>query len=128
MLSQRTLDEILANLQPEQKQIIQNLRSLIKNSAPETVEIIKNGKITYKLEDKDLVWINLFKNHVDLEFAMGASLSSNLLRSRGTERANDNVRHIPISNNFDLLKSELSRLVRDATTLGFEHCPAQNIE
>lgn len=123
MLSQRTLDEILVNLQPEQKQIIQNLRSLIKNSAPETVEIIKNGKITYRLEDKDLVWINQFNNHVDLEFSMGASLSSNLLRSRGTERANENVRHIPIGNNFDPLKSELSRLVNDATMLGFEHCP-----
>lgn len=122
MVNQRTIDEILDRLQPEQKQTIQNLRSLIKDAAPETVEIIKDGKITYKLEGKDLVWINQFNNHLDLEFAMGASLSSNLLRSRGTERVNDNVRHIPIGNNFDLLKSELSRLVNDATMLGFEHC------
>jgi hypothetical protein len=125
MVNLRTIDEILNNLQPEQKQTIQNLRILIKHSAPETVEIIKNGKITYMLEDKDLVWINQFKNHMDLEFAMGASLSSDLLRSRGTERANDNVRHIRIDN-FDLIKSELSRLVSDATMLGFEHCPPKH--
>lgn len=123
MVNQRTIDEILDNLQPEQKETIQNLRSLIKKSAPETVEIIKNGKITYRLEEKDLVWISHFNDHVDLEFAMGASLSSNLLHSRGTEHANDSVRHIPIGNNFSLIKSELSRLVSDATMIGFEHCP-----
>jgi hypothetical protein len=123
MVNQITIDEILDNLQPEQKQTIQNIRNLIKKAAPGTVETIKNGKITYMLEDKDLVWINQFNNHVDLEFAMDASLSSNLLRSPGIERANDNVRHIPIDNNFGLLKSELSRLVNDATMLGFEHCP-----
>jgi hypothetical protein len=125
MVNQITIDEILDNLQPEQKQTIQNIRNLIKKAAPGTVETIKNGKITYKLEDKDLVWINQFNNHVDLEFAMGASLSSTLLRSRGTEQANDNVRHIPIDNNFGLLKSEFSRLVNDATMLGFEHCPSK---
>ncbi|MGE5575315.1 MAG: DUF1801 domain-containing protein [Ignavibacteria bacterium] len=123
MVNQRTIDEILGNLQPNQKETIQNLRILIKNAAPETVEIIKNGKITYKLGDKDFIWINHFSDHVDLEFAMGASLSSNLLCSRGIAQSSDNVRHIPIANNFNLLKPELSRLVSDATTLGFEHCP-----
>lgn len=122
MVDQRTIDEILDNLQPEQKETIQNLRRLIKSAAPKAVEIIKNGEITYKLEDKDLVWINQFNDHVDLEFAMGASLSSNLLHSRGTAQSNDNLRHIPISNNFNLIKPELERLISDATTLGFKHC------
>lgn len=125
MVDQKTIDEILGNLQPSQKETIQNLRRLVKVAAPETVELVKNGKITYRLEDKDLVWINHFNDHVDLEFAMGASLSSNLLRSRGTGQSNDNVRHVPLGNNFNLLKSELSRLVSEAATLGFKHCPSK---
>lgn len=125
MVDQKTIDEILGNLQPSQKETIQNLRRLVKVAAPETVELVKNGKITYRLEDKDLVWINHFNDHVDLEFAMGASLSSNLLRSRGTGQPNGNVRHVPLGNNFNLLKSELSRLVSEAATLGFKHCPSK---
>jgi hypothetical protein len=124
MVDQRTIDEILDNLQPNQKGTIQNLRRLIKSDAPQAVEIIKNGKITYKLEEKDIFWINHFNDHVDLEFAMGASLSSDLLRSRGTAQSNDNLRHIPISNNFSLIKPDLSRLISDATTLEFKHCPS----
>ena len=122
MVDQRTIDEILGSLQPDQKETIQNLRILIKNAVPETKEIVKNGKITYKLEDKDFVWINHFSDHVDLEFAMGASLSSNMLRSRGNSQSNDNVRHICIGENFSLLKPELSRLVSEASKLGFTHC------
>ncbi len=122
MVDYRTIDEILGSLQPDQKETIQNLRILIKNAVPETKEIVKNGKITYKLEDKDFVWINHFVDHVDLEFAMGASLSSNLLHSRGVSQANDNIRHVPISGNLNKIEPELSRLVSEAATQGFKHC------
>ena len=66
MVNQRTIDEILGILNPNQKETIQNLRVLIKNSVPETVELVKNGKITYKLGDKDFVWISHYQDHVDL--------------------------------------------------------------
>ena len=81
--NQRTIDEILSNLQTTQKKTIQNLHVLIKNTVPETVEKVKNGKITYKLDEKDFVWISHYQSHVDLEFSMGASLDSDLLKSRG---------------------------------------------
>jgi hypothetical protein len=121
MVNQRTIDEILGNLQPTQKETIQNLRILIKNAVPETVEMVKNGKIVYKLDGKDFVWISHYQSHVDLEFSMGASLDSNLLRSRGIAESNENVRHVPVSN-FDKIEPELVKLLKQAAALGFEHC------
>jgi hypothetical protein len=124
MVNQRTIDEILGSLQPTQKETIQNLRALIKNTVPETVELVKQGKITFKLGDKDFVWISHYQSHVDLEFSMGASLASDVLKSRGIAESNGNVRHVAVGN-FDKLKPELSRLIKEAATLGFEHCPTK---
>ena len=121
MVNQRTIEEILGTLPPTQKETVQNLRNLIRTTVPETVEIVRNGKIVYRLSNKDFVWISHFQDHVDLEFAMGASLDSNLLKSRGTAEKNENVRHVSISS-LDKVKSELTRLLRQAATLSFEHC------
>ena len=119
---QRTIDEILGSLEPAQKETIQNLRALIKSAVPETVEIVRQGKIAYRLNDKDFVWISHYQDHVDLEFFMGASLDSDLLKSRGETEKSDNVRHITVSH-FDKLKPEIVRLLKDAAAVGFEHCP-----
>jgi len=121
MVNQRTIDEILGSLEPAQKETTQNLRALIKSTVPETVEIVRQGKIAYKLNGKDFVWISPYQNHVDLEFSMGASLDSDLLKSRGIAEKSENVRHITVSN-LDKLKPEIVRLLKAATTLGFEHC------
>jgi hypothetical protein len=118
---QQTIDEVLSSLNPQQKETLQNLRQLVKNAVPETAEMIKRGKITYKLEGKDFVWIIVYQQHVDLEFAMGSSLSSDLLKSRGAAEQSQNVRHVEVGN-YGLVKPELERLVREAATLGFEHC------
>ncbi len=121
MVNKRTTEEILGILPPNQKETVQNLRALVKNTVPETVEIVKNGKIIYKLEDMDFVWISHFQDHVDLEFAMGASLDSNLLKSRGVAEKSENIRHISVGS-FDKTKPELTRLLKQAAVLGFEHC------
>lgn len=122
MANHRTIDEILGTLDPEQKENIQKLRTLIKSAVPESVELVKQGKITYKLEGKDFVWISHYHDHVDLEFAMGSSLGSNLLKSRGVAEESQNVRHIAIGN-FEKLRPELNRLLKDAASMGFGHCP-----
>ena len=118
----RTIDEILGSLDPAQKETVQSLRALIKSAVPETVEIVRQGKIAYKLNDKDFVWISHFHDHVDLEFSMGASLDSDLLKSRGDAEKSENVRHITIRS-VDKLKPEIVRLLKEAAAVGFEHCP-----
>jgi hypothetical protein len=117
-----TIDEILSKLEPAQKEKIQTLRVLVKSAVPEAVEIVRQGKIAYKLNGKDFVWISHYQDHVDLEFYMGASLGSDLLRSRGVTETSENVRHIAIGN-IDKLKPEITRLLKQAATVGFGHCP-----
>lgn len=113
---QQTLDEILTSLTPNQKTTVQNLRTLIKNTLPQTEEIVKQGKIVYKLGTKDFVWISHYSVHVDLEFAMGASLASEHFRSRGVAEHSANVRHIEVTD-FWRLQGELTRLLNDAASL-----------
>ncbi len=122
-LKERTVDieEIVNGLDPKRKEAVQNIRALIKAAVPETVELAKHGKITYKLKNVDFVWISPYQGHVDLEFAMGASLDSDLLKTRGTAKKSENQRHITVSN-FDKIKPELIRLLKSAAEIGFEHC------
>jgi hypothetical protein len=119
----KTLDEVLGSLDEKQKQTTQNLRLLIKESVPETTEIIRRGNITFTLAGKDFVWLIQANGHVDLEFFMGAALDSNLLRRRGIAERSENVRHVKVAD-FEKLKPELTRLLKDANRVGFEHCPS----
>ncbi len=121
---QQTIDEILGSLNSTEKETVQSLRLLVKNTVPETVEMVKQGKVVYKLGDRDFVWIGHFQGHVDLEFAMGASLDSNLLKSRGEMQESENARHVAVAN-FAKLQPELTRLLKTAATLEFEHCPKE---
>ncbi len=114
------IEELLNRLEPEQKEAVQNLRGLISSAVPETVEIVKQGKITYKLDNKDFVWISRYRGHVDLDFFMGASLDSDLLKSRGTEKS-ENIRHVTVRD-FEKVKPEITRLLKEAALLGFKHC------
>jgi hypothetical protein len=119
-----TISEILDRLEPSQKEITQNLRALIKITVPEAVEIVRQEKIAYRLSDKDFVWIDHYQGHVDLEFFMGASISSPMLKTRGGVENSDKVRHVEVKV-FDAQKPELVRLLKTAATVGFEHCPSK---
>ncbi|MGO8805407.1 MAG: DUF1801 domain-containing protein [Candidatus Bathyarchaeia archaeon] len=114
------IDDILNRLEPEQKETVQNLRGLIKSAVPETVETVKQGIITYKLGNNDFVWIGTYRKHVNLEFSMGASLDSDMLKSRGIEKS-ENTRHITVGD-FGKHKPEITRLLKEAALLGFKHC------
>ena len=52
---------------------------------------------------------------------MGASLDSDLLKSRGTAEKSENVRLITVGN-FDKEKPEVARLLKAAAAIGFKHC------
>jgi hypothetical protein len=118
---QQTIDEVLGSLNPAEKATVQSLRILVKDTVPEATEFIKQGKIAYKLGTKDFVWITNYQAHVDLEFAMGASLDSGLLKGRGVAEKSDKVRHVAVGN-FAAVKTEITRLLKQAATLEFEHC------
>ena len=53
------IEQIVNALEPKQKETMHNLRALVKSSVPEAVEIVRQGKIAYKLNGKDFVSDNL---------------------------------------------------------------------
>jgi hypothetical protein len=113
----RTLGEILSNLNDKQQQTIRNLRSLIRSIIPESEEIIRRGNITFRVSGKDFVWLKQASDHVDVEFAMGAALDSDLLRNHGIQEKNESVRHIEVRH-YEQHAPELTRLLKDAARIG----------
>jgi hypothetical protein len=116
----RTLDEILGSLDEKQRQTTQKIRALIKSVVPETDETIRRGNITYILNGKDFIWLTQPSGHVDVEFFMGASLSSTMLKDHGIKEKSRDVRHIEVQD-FEKNEAEITRLVSEAARIGVEH-------
>jgi len=120
--TQHRVTEVIENLNPQQAKTVESLRQLIKATVPATEETVRQGNITFRLQERDFAWVTVAKSHVDLEFVMGSSLSSPLLKTRGINGENPNIRHVEV-NNFAEVQVELKRLVQRAVSLGFEHYP-----
>ena len=108
----KTIDEILENLNPEQKETTEKIQSIAKKTLPEVEETVKWGNITYLLKGKNLAWIILYKDHLDFGFFRGAELASKLLEGTGKD-----LRHIKIKTSKDIDEAELVRLLLDAAKL-----------
>ena len=108
----KTLEEIVGNLDPQQKGIAEKLRSIVKKTLPDITETVKWGNITYLLDAKNLAWIIFYKDHADFGFFKGAKLKSKLLEGTGK-----NLRHIKIRENNDIKEPEITRLLKDAEKL-----------
>ncbi len=118
----RTLEEILNSLDEKQRRTNQNIQLLIKSIVPESVQIIRHGNITYVLDGKDFVWLTQANDHIDVEFARGASLDSSMLKDHGIKEKNSVIRHIEVRS-FEKYQPELSRLLHDAARINFENPP-----
>ena len=111
----KTVDEIFSKVDEEKKTIADKLRILVKETLPKAVEIVRRGRITYAINGKDVAGMRLTKQHVDLLFMHGASLSSPHLKGQGTI---GDPKHIEVNTlkNFD--ESEARRLlIEGAATL-----------
>jgi len=59
-----TVDEYIDAFPEETKKILQQIRGIIKNSAPDAIEGISYGMPSYKVTGKPLVYFAAFKNHI----------------------------------------------------------------
>lgn len=118
----RTLEEVLNSLDDKQRKTTINLQNLIKNIVPQASETIRHSRITYVLDGRDFVWLTQASGHVDVEFATGASLDSELLRTHGIKERNPSVRHVEV-NSFEKYKPEVTRLLKDSARVWYELYP-----
>lgn len=107
-----TIEEILNDMSPSQREIVKKVRSLIQAIVPDAVEKVRQEKIiAYAVKNKDFVRINTFRDHIDVDFMCGAHLISGDLRDRGT---GGTVKHVKIANNKSVEEDELKNLIEEA--------------
>ena len=104
----KTADEIFSKVEDDKKALAERLRGLIKGTIPKAVEIVRRGRITYTLNGKDFAGIRLTKQHVDLLFMHGASLSSSFLKGQGTI---GDPKHIEVNTIRNFSDAEAKRLL-----------------
>ena len=107
----KTVDEILNSLEPEKKAITEKFRRIVKNTIPDAAEIVRRGKITFVLNNKDFLSVRTAQSHIDLLFLCGTKCTSNLLKGTGTGK---DLRHVEVRNISDLNETELVRLLKEA--------------
>jgi hypothetical protein len=110
----KTVEEVLNKAQDKDKQVAYKLRLLVRSVVPKAAEIVRRGRITYTLNEKDFAAIRLTQRHVDLLFFGGERLSSSLLKGKGSIK---DPRHVQVMNmkNFD--QAEVTRLLKDAAAI-----------
>ena len=108
----KTVEEIVASLEPEQKEIVAKLQSLVKRVFPEIVEKVKWGNIIYLMDGENLAWIIIYRDHVDFGLFRGAELESKLLEGTGKS-----LRHIKIRSSNEIDEKELVALLKRAVGL-----------
>ena len=113
----KTVDEILDRLEPEKKTITEKVRSMVKNTIPDTAEIVRRGRITYALNDKDFLSIRNDQSKVDLLFLCGSTCPSRLLKGSGMGK---DLMYIKVKNMSDLDESELVRLLKEAERIAIQ--------
>jgi hypothetical protein len=111
---EKTIEEILNKLGSRQKEITEKLRSLIRKTVPDAVEMVRKGKITYAISGKDFAWISQAKNHVDVDFVCGTRLGSTYLKGRGKGK---DTKHVEINAVNEMDEKELPRLLKDASEI-----------
>lgn len=60
----KTVDEYIGSFAEEIQKILQSIREIIKQNAPEAEESISYGMPAYKINKKPLVYFAAFKNHI----------------------------------------------------------------
>jgi hypothetical protein len=106
----KTVEEIISKVEDDKKLVVERLRASIKRIFPKASEIVRQKRITYTLNKRDFSAIRLTKQHVDLLFLQGSSLSSPKLKGQGTI---GDPKHIEIHSlkNFD--EAETTRLLKE---------------
>ncbi len=108
----KTIKEILAD--STNKETIEKLRNLVKNTLPNLKATVKRGNITYVLNGKDFLRILTYKTHAELGFVNGTRIASMLLKRRGKGRS---WRHLEVKTPEDVDNPEIKRLLEWAAEL-----------
>ena len=106
------VDDLLAKANPKTRGLAQRLRKLVQKTLPTVTEVVKWGNPTYMVDGKNVAWMLLYRDHVDLGFFQGASLKS--ARLEGTGKG---LRHLKVYRNDDVDEVEFASLLKRGEAL-----------
>lgn len=106
------VDEMLKGVDPKLRSLTEALRKVIKKALPTAVEQVKWGNPVYTINEKNVVNIMHYDDHVNLGFFMGAKLKSRKLEGTGK-----GLRHVKVRSKADIDEVEFSSLLKKAASL-----------
>jgi hypothetical protein len=113
----KTVDDYVAGLDGWRSQVVERLRSLIREAAPEAQESIKWAQPVWEVEGP-VCYVKAFKNHVNFGFWRGAQMNDpdRLISSSG-----EKMGHIRLESADDIRPDAFQSLVRQAVELNRRH-------
>lgn len=85
------------------------LRRIIRKALPKSRELVKWKNPTYLVNNKNIAWIMVHRDHVNLGFFQGAKMKSPRLEGTGK-----GLRHIKVRRPEDVDEKEFTRLLVQA--------------
>ncbi len=107
-----TVDQFLEGVDPELRELAQRVRRIIKVAMPGAQELVKWGNPTYVVNGKNVAWIMVYKDHVNLGLFQGAKLKSKRLEGTGK-----GLRHVKVRQPGDIDGKEFTRLIKEAVAM-----------
>jgi hypothetical protein len=107
-----TVDQLLEEADPAVRALANRLRQVVRNALPNSKEFVKWGNPTYLVDDKNVAWLLVYKDHVNLGFFQGAKMKSPRLEGTGK-----GLRHVKVRRVEDIDEKEFTRLLVQAAAL-----------
>jgi hypothetical protein len=109
----KTVDEYIRGLEDWQKELVAELRGLVREAAPAATESIKWAQPVYG-DNGPFCYIRAFKKHVNFGFWRGVELpdEAGILQGSG-----DKMRHVKLTAMEDIQREPFQALVREAVEL-----------
>ena len=101
-----TVDQLMEEADPPMRTLANQLRRIIRKALPKSQELVKWRNPTYLVDGKNVAWIMVHKDHVNLGFFQGAKLRSPRLEGTGK-----GFRHIKVRRPGDIDEKEFTRLL-----------------
>jgi hypothetical protein len=107
-----TVDQLLEEADPTMRSLANQLRQVVRKALPNSQELVKWGNPTYLVDGKNVAWIMVYRDHVNLGFFQGAKMKSPLLEGTGK-----GLRHVKVRRSGDIDEKEFTRLLVRAAVL-----------
>jgi hypothetical protein len=115
-MGKSTVAEYVARLPPQQRQIVESLRRLVKDAAPDAVESFKWAQPVFE-SNGPFAYIKAHREHVNFGFWRGLEVDGGrgILESGGEKMA-----HVKLREPRDVKIAEFKALVKEAVRLNRE--------